>query len=385
MSDSLPEPLIVELGDRAYPIHLVEGLPDQALAESARRVRREGSARAEPAGAPVLVVTDSHVGPLYGRGVVGALAGAGFEPTVFELPAGEGSKHLASVGAAIDAALGARLGRRDLVVALGGGVVGDIAGFTASVLHRGVAFIQVPTTLLAQVDSAVGGKTGVNHATGKNLIGAFWQPGAVISSHAVLSTLPERERRCGLAEAIKHGFIADRELAAWCRARGPQLTELRLGETQRLVRRCCEIKAAVVAADEREGGRRAVLNFGHTLGHAYERLAGYGTLTHGEAISLGMVHAARLSERLGTAPTGTAAEIRASLEALGLPVDVTSAARPALEELVAAAANDKKADGDHVAFVLLAAVGQARIRSLTWDNIIGGLTTPAEREREVST
>ena len=381
----MSSPLLVELGERSYPIHLVADLPDRAAADAARRARREVSGRAEPGGAPVLVVTDSTVGPLYAAGVLEALRGAGFEPSCFELPAGEASKHLGTVQAAIDAALGARLGRRDLVVALGGGVVGDIAGFLAAVLHRGIAFVQVPTTLLAQVDSAVGGKTGVNHPAGKNLIGAFWQPRAVVSSHAVLTTLPARERRCGLAEAVKHGFIADPSLVAWCRANGPHLAELRASETQHLVRRCCEIKAAVVAEDEREAGRRAVLNFGHTLGHAYERLAGYGTLTHGEAVSLGMVHAARLSERLGTAPTGVAAEIHASLEALGLPVDVASPERPALTELVAAAATDKKADGDRVAFVLLEAVGQALIRILTWDNIIEGLTPFAERDREVST
>src|SRR5690606_37722238 len=180
-------------------------------------------------------------------------------------------KSLDTVGRVLDFALSHGASRRDLFVALGGGVVGDVTGFAAAVLHRGVDFIQVPTTLLAQVDSSVGGKTGVNHPAGKNLIGAFWQPRAVVASLPVLRTLPERELRGGLAEALKHGLIADAALATWCSANAARLTALDAEAVGHLVHACCRIKAEVVAADEREGGRRAVLNFGHTFGHAYEK------------------------------------------------------------------------------------------------------------------
>ena len=257
----------------------------------------------------VLLVSDTNVGPLYADDVVSALEAQGFRVVTHTIEAGEPSKSLETVSTLIDLALDSGLGRRDLIVALGGGVVGDIAGFTAAILHRGIALIQVPTTLLAQVDSAVGGKTGVNHAKGKNLVGAFWQPDAVVASHAVLATLPERERRCGLAEAIKHGFISDAALVDRFAEDGEAFARLEREPTMRLVEDCCRIKASIVAADERESGRRAVLNFGHTLGHAYERLLGYGELTHGEAVSLGMVHAARVSERIGSAAPGLAARV----------------------------------------------------------------------------
>ena len=359
----------VELGARSYPIHLVRELPGATAAAEARRVRGATTDTAQPA----LVVTDSHVGPLYGRHLVEALEGAGFAPRVFEIPAGEASKRLDTVAAALDAALVGGVGRRDLVLALGGGVVGDLAGFTAAVLHRGVPFLQVPTSLLAQVDSSVGGKTGVNHPAGKNLIGAFWQPRAVVASHAVLATLPERERRCGLAEAIKHGLIADADLVARCVAQAAPLRALAAAETTALVADCCRIKAAVVQSDEREAGRRALLNFGHTLGHAYERLLGYGALTHGEAIALGMVHAARLSEHLGAAPRGLADDVVGALTTLGLPVGVDDPGLPAPEELVQAARSDKKADGDRIRFVLLEAVGRARIRTLEWATLAEAL------------
>lgn len=363
--------LQVDLGDRAYPIELVDDLPDAHVAEAVSRVRGQPGHRP-----PVLVVTDSNVGPLYGRGVRAALEASGFAAELLELPAGEATKQLTVLSEVLDRALAHGLSRKDVIVALGGGVVGDLAGFAAAVLHRGVACVQVPTTLLAQVDSSVGGKTAVNHTAGKNLIGAFWQPRAVIASHAVLQTLPDRERRCGLAEAVKHGFIADGTLVDWCEAHGDELAAVAPGPTLELVERCCRIKAAVVEEDEREAGRRAVLNLGHTLGHAYERLVGYGRLTHGEAVALGMVWAARLSERLGEAPAGLEDHVVRVLGAMGLPAEVGDAALPGLDELIDAARTDKKADGDSVRFVLLQSAGQTVIRTLQWARIREALGRP---------
>lgn len=362
--------LTVDLGHRSYPIHVTPDLPAERVASEARRVREQFGATQ---GAPVLLVSDTNVGPLYAGDVVLALEAQGFRVVTHTLEAGEPSKTLDTVSTVIDVALDAGLGRRDLIVALGGGVVGDIAGFAASILHRGIALIQVPTSLLAQVDSAVGGKTGVNHGRGKNLIGAFWQPDAVVASHAVLATLPERERRCGLAEAIKHGFISDASLVARFAADGAAFARLDPNPTMELVEACCRIKAAIVAADERESGRRAVLNFGHTLGHAYERILGYGQLTHGEAVSLGMVHAARVSERLGHAERGLSERVSQVLAAAGLPVEPEAPGLPNIDELLDAARSDKKADGDSVRFVVLEEVGQSLIRGLTWDELADAL------------
>lgn len=358
--------LEVGLGERAYPIVLTSQLPGPIVAEHAQRVRERGRA---------LVVTDSNVGPLYARGVREALEGVGYGVRVHTLAAGEQSKTLGVVSSVVDAALEGGLSRRDLIVALGGGVVGDIAGFAAAITYRGIAFIQVPTTLLAQVDSAVGGKTGVNHGLGKNLIGAFWQPRAVISSQAVLKTLPPAEVRCGLAEAIKHGFLADAELVARIGREAEALKALEDGPTRRLVADCCRIKAAIVEADELEAGQRALLNLGHTLGHAYERLMGYGALTHGEAVGLGTVQAARLSQRLGVA-RGEDLEDRvvAALSALGLPHDTEAEGLPGVADLVEAARTDKKGDGRTVRFVLLTDIGQPLIRETAFREIMEALS-----------
>jgi len=365
--------LTVDLGDRSYPIHVTPELPAARVASEATRIRRHFG---DVQGAPLLLVSDTNVGPLYAEGVVTALEEAGFRVTTHTLVAGEPSKSLETVGWVVDAALDAGLGRRDLVVALGGGVVGDIAGFAASILHRGVALIQVPTTLLAQVDSAVGGKTGVNHEKGKNLIGAYWQPRSVVASHAVLETLPERERRCGLAEAIKHGFIADAGLVQRFESESESLARLEAEPIMALVEACCRIKTKVVVSDEREAGNRALLNFGHTLGHAYERLLGYGRMTHGEAVSLGMVHAARVSENIGVGVPGIADHVRRVLESAGLPVDIDDPALPGVDALVEAARTDKKAIGETVRFVLLEKVGSSLIEPLSWDELADALASP---------
>lgn len=355
--------LEVDLADRSYTIHMVSGLPDVSVSEAVTACRRAmGPGRA-------LVVTDHNVGPLYADGVVEALVASGHRVEVLELPAGEDVKSMEGLSAVIDAALAHGVGRRDALVALGGGVIGDLTGFAAAVLHRGVSVVQVPTSLLAQVDSAVGGKTAINHSRGKNLVGAFWQPAAVISSAAVLRTLPDRERRCGLAEALKHGLIADARLVRRWEQEADDLSALEDEPIADLVEACCRIKAAVVASDEREAGGREVLNFGHTFGHAYERILGYGRLTHGEAVALGMVLAARLSETLGMAGPGLATQVAALLGRFGLPYEPEAEGLPTMAELLEAARHDKKGDGEHIRFVLLRAVGEAQIERLTWDEI----------------
>lgn len=353
--------LVVALGERSYSIHLTKDLPGARVVEAMRGLRE--------APAPVLIVTDDNVGPLYAEDLVSGLQAAGYGPSVITLAHGEGSKSLTTLSRVLDAGLAAGLSRRDVIIALGGGVVGDLAGFAASVLLRGVPYVQVPTTLLAQVDSAVGGKTAVNHTRGKNLIGAFWQPSAVISSQAVLATLPERERRCGLAEAIKHALLADAELARWCVEHASALRALESEPVATLVERCCSIKAEIVSADERESGVRALLNLGHTFGHAYERLLGYGTLTHGEAVALGMLWSARLSEKLGVASPGLEGRLVGIFDSLGLPSDTQGEGLPSLLALIEASRHDKKADQTHVTFILLEDIGKAVMQRLSWTQI----------------
>ncbi|MCB9731419.1 MAG: 3-dehydroquinate synthase [Deltaproteobacteria bacterium] len=348
-------------GERAYPVLLTDELPGEPVAAEL--------ARAVPRARRVLVVTDDHVAPLYADAVVAAIAATGREATALTLPHGEETKALGTIGEVVDAALARGILRGDALVALGGGVVGDITGFAAAILHRGVAFVQAPTTLLAQVDSSVGGKTGVNHATGKNLIGAFWQPRAVVASSRVLGTLPAREVRCGLAEALKHAFLEGEEAVRWCRDRVAALTTLEGDATRALVARCVRYKAAVVAADERDHGVRATLNLGHTFGHAFELLLGYGALTHGEAVALGLVLAARLSERLGVAAPGLEELVVDTLRAFGLPHDPDAADLPALPALIDAARGDKKAEGDGVAFILLHAPGRPEVKQLDFARI----------------
>ncbi len=353
-----------------YAIELISDLPGPTVARAARETLHPRASRA-------LVVTDSNVAPLYADGVEAALHAAGFQPSRIVLPAGEPTKSFACLSEVLDAAFAARLSRHDAFIALGGGVIGDLTGFAASIFQRGVPFIQVPTTLLSQVDSAVGGKTAINHARGKNLIGTFWQPTAVISSQAVLRTLPEREFRCGLAEAIKHGFIASPELVEAVVHDAPRLRARDAQAMLSLVHACCRIKGEVVADDEREdpeNGRRAILNFGHTFGHAFEKLMGYGRLTHGEAVALGMVYAARLSERTGVSMPNLESRITHILDELGLPCRPDSPEYPSLRELIEAARGDKKASGDAVRFVLLEDFGRPVMSRLTWSEIADRLT-----------
>jgi 3-dehydroquinate synthase len=279
------------------------------------------------------------------------------------IEAGEDQKTPATVGLIHDAAFARRLERGSLIVALGGGVVGDMAGFAAATWLRGIAVVQVPTTLLAMVDAAIGGKTGVNHPGGKNLIGAFHQPRLVLIDPSSLATLPEREFRAGMAEVIKYGVIGDSELLAELEANGPQLASLNTLSAellQRILVRSAAAKAKVVAADEHEGGLRAILNYGHTLGHVVETLCGYGTYLHGEAVGLGMLAAGEISLAMGLWSASDQARQRAVIAAAGLPL-----AWPALnpDAVLACLQGDKKVREGQVRFVLPTGIGRVEIRS----------------------
>ncbi len=341
------ETLSVALGDRAYPIHIGAGLIDRA-----------DLYRPYLAGGSVAIVTNDVVAPLYLSKVKQALAGARIAEIV--VPDGEQTKGWQTLNRVFDGLLKAGCGRDTLVVALGGGVVGDLAGFAAAVYQRGVAFVQVPTTLLAQVDSSVGGKTAINHALGKNMIGAFHQPVAVVSDVAVLDTLPDRELRSGLAEVIKHGFALDAAFVDWLEANIEKLLRRDRQALAHAVRRSCELKARIVAADEREAGERALLNFGHTFGHAIEAGAGYGTWLHGEAVAAGMVMAAELSALMGDLKKTEVGRVRELVRRAGLPL-----AGPALapERLIELMALDKKAAKGRMRFVVLESIGRARLRA----------------------
>lgn len=333
----------VELGDRSYPIVIGSTLLGGHF-ELTDYVD----------GPDCLIVSNEKVAPHYLDALRENLGDRQIRQLV--LADGEAYKTLQSAATVIDALVDARANRDTTVLALGGGVVGDIAGFAAACYMRGVNFIQVPTTLLAQVDSSVGGKTGVNHAQGKNLIGAFHQPRLVLIDTDTLRTLPERELKAGLAEVIKHGVIADAEYFAWLER---NLDGLLQGEPDLLanaIRRSCEIKAAVVAADEREHGRRALLNFGHTFGHAIENSLGYGEWLHGEAVAAGMVMAAAVSQL----PPTERQRLRDLLARAGLPVEPPGVGA---ERLAAAMRLDKKVKAKEVRLVLLKRLGEAYLTS----------------------
>lgn len=305
------------------------------------------------------VISDSRVSPLYGRKVIKSLQAAGFEPITHNITAGEQSKNLKSVSACYDALAAHRLERSSFIVALGGGVVGDLAGFVASTYLRGVPFVQVPTTLLSQVDSSVGGKVGVNLKAGKNLVGSFYQPKLVLCDLDTLKSLPIREVRAGLAEVIKYGIIFDTRFFTWIEKNLDGLLKLDAKALTRAVARSCEIKADVVRQDEKEGGLRAILNFGHTIGHAIEAITKYGTYLHGEAISIGQVMAAELSVQLSGLPQKQSDRIRQIFEASGLPVDIRLT-KPQKTRLFAAMKLDKKVSDGEVKFVLADKIGSVQ-------------------------
>ena len=318
----------------------------------------------------LLIVSDSVVAPLYAASVSRALDAVA--PTrVLALAEGETGKTLATVERVIDALVDHHADRKSVVVALGGGVVGDVAGFAASVFMRGIRSVQVPTTLLAQVDSSVGGKTGVNHASGKNLIGAFHQPSLVVADTALLRSLPPRELSAGLAEVIKHGLLAD---AAYFADVERALERLRACDPEMMVgivARSCEIKAGVVARDEKESGERALLNLGHTFGHAIEALAGYGRWLHGEAVGCGLCLAADLSRRLGLLDANAQGRIETVVAQAGLPTRIEGLSRAAA---LSAMAGDKKAEAGQIRFIVLEQIGRAIQRTVPADVLDATLT-----------
>ncbi|WJW75683.1 3-dehydroquinate synthase [Thiohalobacter sp. IOR34] len=336
--------LRVELGERSYPIHIGRGLLGRAeLLEPHIHGRQ------------VMVVSNETVAPLYLEPVRDALAG--FEQQAVILPDGEQYKTLDTLNLIFDALLEHRFNRRCTLVALGGGVVGDIAGFAAASYQRGVDFIQIPTTLLAQVDSSVGGKTGVNHRLGKNMIGAFHQPNCVLADTDTLNTLDDRQLAAGLAEVIKYGLIRDAAFFDWLESNIDRLTARDPAALAEGIERSCRNKAEVVAADEREAGSRALLNLGHTFGHAIETATGYGSWLHGEAVATGMLLAARLSARQGWLPQPEVERIEALLRKAGLPVKAP--AEMDADRFLELMAVDKKVQDSGLRLVLLRGIGQA--------------------------
>jgi 3-dehydroquinate synthase len=340
--------LEVGLGARAYPIHIGERvLPRAAELIGARAHDR------------YVVVTNAIVASHCLAALRGALRDAGAKVDVVLLPDGEAHKNQRTLDDLLTRLVEVRAERSTTLVALGGGVIGDIAGFAAAIYQRGIPFVQVPTTLLAQVDSSVGGKTGINHPLGKNMIGAFWQPRAVLIDTSVLLTLPERELRAGLAEVIKYGAIRDAEFLAWLEANVRALLAKDADALSHAVLRSCEIKAGIVAADERETGERALLNFGHTFGHAIETAQGYGAWLHGEAVAAGMVCAARLSQRVCGLGDDEAQRLAKLIAAAELP---TAPPAIAADRWLALMERDKKVQSGVLRFVLLERLGHAILR-----------------------
>ena len=368
-----PTTVRVELGARGYDIVIGDGLLGQAGARIAALA---------PA-ARCLVVTDETVARHHLSTLAASLAQAGLHHTALTLPPGEGTKSWQGITRATEAILDARLERGDLVLALGGGVIGDLAGFAAAIARRGMAFVQLPTSLLAQVDSSVGGKTGINTRHGKNLVGAFHQPALVLADTAVLDTLPGRELRAGYAEIVKYGLIDDAPFFDWLEVHGRAVLEGDPQARTEAIARSCAAKARVVAADEREGGRRALLNLGHTFGHALEALSGYdpARLVHGEGVAIGMVLAHRFSQHLGHCAGQDVARVIAHLEALGLPTQIGAVPgfAPAAQAMIDAMKQDKKVARGALTFILTRGIGQSFIaRDVPEDAVRTFLTTQCD-------
>ncbi|HXD90117.1 MAG TPA: 3-dehydroquinate synthase [Candidatus Binataceae bacterium] len=349
----------VELGAHAHDVHSAPGL----LAKIGELAHSAGLQAGRAA-----LITDTNVAKIYGATVDTALRAVGFVPTIIEVPAGEASKALATLDRVYDYLTAAELDRSSPIFALGGGVIGDLAGFAAATYLRGLPLVQIPTTLVAQVDSALGGKTAVNHRSAKNLIGAFYQPRLIVADTATLATLPDREFREGLAEVIKYGAIMDAPFLAWLEHEMPAILARDPARLAPLVERSLRHKAFVVANDEHEGGLRKILNFGHTLGHALEASAGYGNYFHGEAVAIGMVAAAHLSGRYAGLSADEVARLQGLIEAAGLPVRMPDGWRS--DSFLQALRLDKKRTRDGVEFVLLDRLGHALTRTLSFEEII---------------
>ncbi|HEU0265303.1 MAG TPA: 3-dehydroquinate synthase [Geobacterales bacterium] len=346
------ERLNVGLNERSYEIIIGQGLLSSV----------GDSCQGLGLGSTVAVVTNATVGGYYFDTVSSSLTAAGFRVLRIDIGDGERFKNLDTLQQVYGELIKGRLDRRSFILPLGGGVVGDLAGFAAATYLRGVDFVQLPTTLLAQVDSSVGGKTGVNHSLGKNLIGAFYQPRLVLIDVATLATLPQREYLAGLAEVVKYGAVLDGDFFSLLEGSVAQLLARDSATLTRVIRRCCELKAQVVALDERESGPRAVLNYGHTLGHAVETLTSYERYLHGEAVAIGMVQAARISRAFGYATDRDAQRIIALIAALGLPLELPGVST---EDLVAALMRDKKVQDGGLTFVFNRGIGDALLERVT--------------------
>ena len=331
------------------------------------------------------VVTDRHVARHYLQGTLRLLRKAGYEPTPIILPPGERTKTLGTIARILDVLASHKFERQSLLIALGGGVVGDITGFAAAIYQRGIPFVQVPTTLVAQVDSSVGGKTGVDHRLGKNLIGAFYQPRAVLIDPCTLQTLPRREWIAGLAEVIKYGIIADEKFFEFLEQEMPALLKLEEAAVMRVIQRSCEIKAQVVAADERESDRRRILNYGHTIGHALESLGGYRGLIHGEAVGIGLVQEADLACHMGLCGRDVVERIKSVVRQAGLSERVP---RTSFLSIWKAMQHDKKVVGGKVIGVWPVRIGEVVIQPIEqqvcaewFQQVHGGGSKPASRRQ----
>jgi 3-dehydroquinate synthase len=354
--------LHVDLASRSYPIYIGTDLLEQkALFEPHLK-----------SSTTVFIVSNTTVAPLYAKKLTNTLSQLGKTVRLLELPDGESYKDWQHLQLIFDELLKHGADRQSMIIALGGGVVGDMAGFGAASFMRGIRFIQVPTTLLAQVDSSVGGKTGINHPLGKNMIGAFHQPVAVIADLNTLRTLPARELSAGLAEVIKHGAIADADFLDWIEANTSALLACDTDAMAHAVLRSCEIKSAVVSADEREGGIRATLNFGHTFGHAIESGLGYGEWLHGEAVGCGMVMAADLSTRLGHISQVEAERLKRMIESMHLPIVPPKLGTERFMELMQV---DKKTEAGQIRYITLGSIGAARIQQVPDATVIETLVS----------
>ena len=339
--------LQVSLGDRSYPIYIGSGL-----------LGKPDLFKPHIAGQSIYVVSNTTVAPLYSKKLIQTISRDAKSVHEIILPDGESYKDWATLQKIFDVMLSKGADRKSVIIALGGGVIGDMAGFAAASFMRGIRFIQVPTTLLAQVDSSVGGKTGINHPLGKNMIGAFHQPVAVIADLDTLKTLPSRELSAGLAEVVKHGAIADATFFDWIESHTKELLGCDPNAMSHAVERSCEIKSAVVAADEKESGIRAILNYGHTFGHAIESGLGYGEWLHGEAVACGMVMAADLSARLGHISASDVNRIKQLVDALALPSCAPKLGNQRFFELMQI---DKKSEGGEIRYITLEKIGRAKI------------------------
>ena len=359
--------LHVDLASRSYPIYIGTDLLEQkALFEPHLK-----------SSTTVFIVSNTTVAPLYAKTLTNTLTQLGKTVRLLELPDGESFKDWQHLQLIFDELLAHGADRQSMIVALGGGVVGDMAGFGAASFMRGIRFIQVPTTLLAQVDSSVGGKTGINHPLGKNMIGAFHQPVAVIADLNTLRTLPARELSAGLAEVIKHGAIADADFLDWIEANTSALLACDTDAMAHAVLRSCEIKSAVVSADEREGGIRATLNFGHTFGHAIESGLGYGEWLHGEAVGCGMVMAADLSARLGQINKLDAERLKRIIKSMHLPIVPPKLGTERFMELMQV---DKKTEAGQIRYITLGSIGAARIQQVPDATVIETLLATGAAE-----